>query len=546
VLERLGMLDPDDPFLIAAVKDKELIVRAHALRILAERVKLTDREIMSIRDALLGGNDGLVQRVAAEALGRHPGNESLKTLLDLREQAATAADSFLLHTVRIALRDNMRAGTAWLVRTNEDIGALADVALAVPDPVTAWNIACQFSQLHGRQHGRMPSYVYHVARYGDFDKVRGSLVDYFFKAAAEDRAFGVQLLEAILRAAQDRGVAPDPAVADWGQTVVLGLLESGKPEDIKGGIDLAAALRHPPLRANVIRILIDRQKPEGIRLTALNGLAAFDPKMSVGTLALRLIDASESVTFRDKVAQWLASINVAEARAALLNALPTAPARLASTIAAGLASSADGATALLDAVAAGKASPRLLHERPVQVKLDALKRPEIAERVKKLTAGLPPADAAIAALLRKRSAAYGKAKPDVAAGRKVFEKSCATCHQIAGQGAKIGPQLDGIGIRGLDRLLEDVLDPNRNVDQSFRATTLTLKNGQSLSGLVLREEGAVIVLADAQGKEQRVSKEQIAEREISPLSPMPANWADQIAEKDFHDMMAYLLEQKGK
>ena len=72
------------------------------------------------------------------------------------------------------------------------------------------------------------------------------------------------------------------------------------------------------------------------------------------------------------------------------------------------------------------------------------------------------------------------------------------------RGPKIGPQLDGIGVRGLDRLLEDVLDPNRNVDQAFRATTLTLKNGQSLTGLVLREEGAVIVLADAQGKEQRI------------------------------------------
>ena len=129
---------------------------------------------------------------------------------------------------------------------------------------------------------------------------------------------------------------------------------------------------------------------------------------------------------------------------------------------------------------------------------------------------------------------------------KPSRKTVATCHQIAGQGAKIGPQLDGIGVRGLDRLLEDVLDPNRNVDLSFRATMITLKNGQSLTGLVLREEGAVIVMADAQGKEQRVSKDQIADREISPLSPMPANWADQIAEKDFHDLMAYLLEQKGK
>jgi putative heme-binding domain-containing protein len=392
----------------------------------------------------------------------------------------------------------------------------------------------------------MPDYVYQVARYADMGKVGEKLFEYFREKSAEEPTFGVDLLRSILRAAQDRGTAPDPRFVDLGMATCQRLLTSTNSADLQRGIDLAVTLRHPPLVGNLVRILIDRQQPEPVRLAALAGLGSFDPRPFVSTLGTRLADASESVALREKVAQSLAAINAGEARATLLAALPTAPARLASGIAAGLAGSADGAAALLDAVAAGKASPRLLQERPVQVKLDALKRSEIAERVKKLTAGLPPADVGMAALLRKRSTAYTKAKPDVAAGRRVFEKSCAACHQIAGQGAKIGPQLDGIGVRGLDRLLEDILDPNRNVDQSFRATTLTLKNGQSLTGLVLREEGAVIVLADVQGKEQRVSKEQIAEREISPLSPMPANWADQIAEKEFHDLMAYLLDQKGK
>jgi putative heme-binding domain-containing protein len=58
---------------------------------------------------------------------------------------------------------------------------------------------------------------------------------------------------------------------------------------------------------------------------------------------------------------------------------------------------------------------------------------------------------------------------------------------LGGKGAKAGPQLDGIGGRGLDRLMEDILDPNRNVDQSFRATNLALHNGQTVSGLLLRE-----------------------------------------------------------
>jgi putative heme-binding domain-containing protein len=97
----------------------------------------------------------------------------------------------------------------------------------------------------------------------------------------------------------------------------------------------------------------------------------------------------------------------------------------------------------------------------------------------------------------------------------------------------------------VDRLLEDILDPSRNVDQAFRTTILTLKNGQTISGLLLREEGAVMVLADAQGKEVRVPGDTIDEKAVSPLSPMPANFADQIPEAEFYHLLAYLLAQQA-
>jgi putative heme-binding domain-containing protein len=115
---------------------------------------------------------------------------------------------------------------------------------------------------------------------------------------------------------------------------------------------------------------------------------------------------------------------------------------------------------------------------------------------------------------------------------------------MAGKGAKVGPQLDGIGTRGLDRLMEDILDPNRNVDQTLRVTNLALKNGQIVSGLLLREEGEVLIIADAQGKEVRVPKSSVDERSASSLSPMPANLVDQIDERDFYSLMAFLLSKR--
>ena len=65
-----------------------------------------------------------------------------------------------------------------------------------------------------------------------------------------------------------------------------------------------------------------------------------------------------------------------------------------------------------------------------------------------------------------------------------------------------------------------------------------------MQGLLLREEGEVLVLADALGKDVRVPKKDIEQRGLSPLSPMPANFNDQVPEADFYHLMAFLLAQK--
>jgi putative heme-binding domain-containing protein len=178
----------------------------------------------------------------------------------------------------------------------------------------------------------------------------------------------------------------------------------------------------------------------------------------------------------------------------------------------------------------------------VQIRLE--RYPKLKDQLVRLTQGLPSADKRVEELFRQRRAGFAKASPDLVLGAKVFEKNCANCHQIAGKGAKVGPQLDGIGIRGVDRLLEDIIDPNRNVDQAFRSTSLALTNGQIVFGLVLREEGEVVVVADAQGKEIQVPKNTIEERTVSQLSPMPANLVEQIAETDFYHLLGYLLSQR--
>ena len=63
---------------------------------------------------------------------------------------------------------------------------------------------------------------------------------------------------------------------------------------------------------------------------------------------------------------------------------------------------------------------------------------------------------------------------------------------------------------------------------------------------MLRVEGEVLVVADAEGKEVRIPTKEIASNRETMLSPMPANFGEQIMDGDFVHLLGYLLEQRVK
>ena len=73
---------------------------------------------------------------------------------------------------------------------------------------------------------------------------------------------------------------------------------------------------------------------------------------------------------------------------------------------------------------------------------------------------------------------------------------------------------------------------------------LKLDDGRIVTGLLLREEGEILVMADEQGKEIRYRKDQVTERKTQTTSPMPANFGDQVTEPDLYNLIAYLLTHR--
>ena len=255
-------------------------------------------------------------------------------------------------------------------------------------------------------------------------------------------------------------------------------------------------------QASVVSILEDGSQPESLRLAVANGGA-----------------------------------HLPVVRACLAKALAKAPADLQLQFGRALVRNRLGARVLLGAVESGQAPARLL----LQPQIKSSFPKSATQRLVALTADLPKPNADRERLIAERVAAFRETGGDAARGRTAFATYCAACHQKGGEGGNIGPQLDGAGSRGVERLVEDILDPNRNVDVAFCYSIVKLKNGQTVLGLKRREVGESIVFADLAGAESSIAKADIASQEQTSRSLMPEALGQAIPPADFSHLLEFLF-----
>lgn len=313
---------------------------------------------------------------------------------------------------------------------------------------------------------------------------------------------------------------------------------------VTGAADLASRLGLQEV-APRLKDLALRSGDSDARAAAAKGFAALNASDAVTVLGSQVLDTVQPIGVRERFGVILAEMNSESARTPVLAALKGAPYRVQQRWATALSGTRDGADAFLKAVEQGDASPRILQSAGTKTRIQRANPTDWQARLDRLTKDMPAEDETRAKLITSRINGYAATSVKADEGRKVFEVNCAACHQIDGKGGLVGPQLTGIGNRGVERLCEDILDPNRNVDHAFRQTVLTLKDGETMAGLFRREEGNVLVLANATGAEFTVPKADVAKREESPLSLMPENFGEAIPEGDFQNLMAFLLSHRG-
>jgi putative membrane-bound dehydrogenase-like protein len=175
---------------------------------------------------------------------------------------------------------------------------------------------------------------------------------------------------------------------------------------------------------------------------------------------------------------------------------------------------------------------------PAQVRmLTSHTDPEIKRQAQVLLAALVPQDRRD--VLEKYQAAL---KRDAVAerGRVVFEKNCATCHQIGKLGVVVGPDIADSRTKTPAQLLTDILNPNQAIDNNYVSYTIVTKDGKQETGFIATETASSITLKQAENKTLQILRQDIEELKSNGISLMPEGLEKNISIEQMADLISFI------
>ena len=366
------------------------------------------------------------------------------------------------------------------------------------------------------------------------------------KLAAEtpDAVLKLDLLNALVQAARNGHPITKPdGWSELRQKVVSALAEPHLDAAKAAAtlLELEASMGIETALATYRDLLASASARTSERENALNVLLQAKDASTAKTL-LQLIQNDAPASLRRKAIQALASLKDAETPKILGAALPKlSPNELPDAVNT-LASTKEGAKALLKAVEAKTVpatalSPFLVRQLTAfdDAEINALiqsawgdvnaPKADLAERTKKYRDLLTPAKLA---------------KGDLAKGKMLYTATCGQCHKLFGEGQNVGPDITGSNRADLNYLLENVLDPNAVIGKAYQLNLFTMKDGRVMSGVIKEENPAAVKIAMMGGVEFTLPQADIAKREVSKLSTMPEGLFDALQPEMVVDLVKYL------
>jgi putative membrane-bound dehydrogenase-like protein len=303
---------------------------------------------------------------------------------------------------------------------------------------------------------------------------------------------------------------------------------------------LAVRLGEKEAYAHLLKRIADARVAEKERTSLVELLGQVGKSDSV-PLLLDLLAAAKSDALRGAALSALQSFPddcITERVLALYPRLsPTLRARaqilLASRPASGLA--------LLRAVDAGRIPPRDVPIDRLQ-RLTTYKDERIARLIAKHWGTIAPATAGekISRIRSINLILTRGGKGNAEKGHLLFQKNCATCHTLFGEGNKIGPDLTTADRKNREYLIAQIVDPSAVIRAEYQAFNIETKDGRLLFGLVVENTPGSITLVDSKNERTVVSRSKIEEMTPASVSLMPEKILDPLSDEELCDLFSYL------
>ncbi len=280
-----------------------------------------------------------------------------------------------------------------------------------------------------------------------------------------------------------------------------------------------------PERAAFIRILGELKRPESLSpLLKLLGGTEPEPVRTAALLALPGYDAPAVA-------------------AAIIAQYPTMPPRLRDKARDVLVSRPAWAGAVLSAVEKGTVPAKDFSLEQVRRLLHP-KDAALRARVEKLWGQVRPATSrekqgrilAVSQILHK-------GKGDPVRGKPLVTQHCLSCHQLFGEGAKIGPDLTAVDRKNLDVLLLNVIDPSAVIREGYQQYLVTTVDGRVLAGLLAEDTADKVTVLDAKGVRTTLPKKAVESITRAETSLMPEGLLDGLSDQELCDLFAYLRSE---
>ena len=148
------------------------------------------------------------------------------------------------------------------------------------------------------------------------------------------------------------------------------------------------------------------------------------------------------------------------------------------------------------------------------------------------------------------SAMLGRNPPgDAASGNVLFTKHCASCHQLHGEGGKIGPDLTSVERKNRYFLLTQIVDPSAHIRPEFVGHKATMLDGRTLTGIVTAQSAESLTLSFLENNKPEVrmlNRKEIDTVDALSVSLMPDKLLDTLSHDEIRHLFAFVQSEPAK